>query len=76
MSRLSVVEPGQRVRIESFHGDLRIVQRLLELGLREGRIVTMLRSAPFGDPLCIGFEGMRLGLRRELAELVEVSSVG
>lgn len=46
--------------------------RLMELGLHEGAVVTVLRRAPLGDPLELKVGDFRLALRREDARLVQV----
>jgi Fe2+ transport system protein FeoA len=70
--RLSDCKPGQSGIIQKIHGQGPNIQRLLELGFIEGKRVSLIRFAPFGDPMNIEFEGMRLALRRSEAEHLEI----
>ncbi|ERL25182.1 ferrous iron transport protein A family protein [Mitsuokella sp. oral taxon 131 str. W9106] len=51
-------------------------QRLMSMGLIPGTKVTVLRSAPLGDPIAIGIRSYNLALRREDAERITVETVG
>ncbi|WP_298594025.1 ferrous iron transport protein A [uncultured Mitsuokella sp.] len=51
-------------------------QRLMSMGLIPGTKVTVLRSAPLGDPIAIGIRSYNLALRREDAERITVKTVG
>ena len=51
-------------------------QRLMSMGLLPGTKVTVLRSAPLGDPIAIGIRSYNLALRREDAERITVKTVG
>lgn len=46
--------------------------RLREMGLLVGTRVTLVRTAPLGDPLELKFRGYHLTLRKSEAEHVEV----
>ena len=48
------------------------LQRLLEMGLFEGSLVTLVRRAPMGDPLEIKLTDYHLSLRKADAALIEV----
>ncbi len=50
--------------------------RLLELGVLPGRIVTLVRTSPFGCPLEIEIEGARFAIRRETAMKITVDAGG
>lgn len=54
------------------HGERAYRRRLLELGLVPGTAVTLLRTAPLGDPLELEVRGACLSIRRAEAALVEV----
>jgi ferrous iron transport protein A len=71
--KLSDCQPGQSGVIQKIHGEGPVIQRLLELGLIEGKSITLVRKAPLGDPIKIEFEGMWLALRKAEAEHVEVT---
>jgi ferrous iron transport protein A len=62
---------GSRAKVRSITGDDEISVRLLEMGLTPGVAVTLLGSAPLGDPLELELRGYRLSLRKSEAERVE-----
>ena len=51
-------------------------QRLMSMGMIPGTKVTVLRSAPMGDPIAIGIRSYNLAIRREDAALISVEQVG
>lgn len=48
--------------------------RLREMGLLPGTRITLVRTAPLGDPIEIQVRGYRLSLRKSEAALVEIST--
>ena len=67
--------PGDAFKVQDI-GDSDLKQRLMTMGLIPGTKVTVLRSAPFGDPMAIGVRSYNLALRREDAEKITVERVG
>ncbi len=57
-------------------GDTDLKERLMTMGLIPGTKITVLRSAPLGDPIAIGIRSYNLALRRQDAEHIEVQQVG
>jgi ferrous iron transport protein A len=49
-----------------------IALRLMEMGLVPGASVSVIRSAPLGDPIHIKLRHYHLALRRSEAELIAV----
>lgn len=74
-SRLSTLLPGLEVRITAIHADSDLTFRMLEMGLRAGEIVKVLRYAPLGDPMHIRLKGYELSLRKRDAEKIEVEHI-
>lgn len=70
---LAALKPGQRARIVALEGRGPLVQRLYEMGLLEGEIVTFVKRAPLGDPLEIRLMGYSLSLRHEEASRIKVA---
>ena len=66
---------GMTLKVKNI-GDSELKQRLMTMGLIPGTKVTVLRSAPFGDPIAIGIRSYHLAMRRDDAEMVEVEQVG
>lgn len=74
------VEPGTVARIVRVCGRGPVRRRLLDMGLRSGVLVRIVRFAPLGDPIEIKVMDYHLSLRREEAanlqvEVVEAASV-
>ena len=67
--------PGDAFKVQDI-GDSDLKQRLMTMGLVPGTKITVLRSAPFGDPMAIGVRSYNLALRREDAAKIEVQKVG
>jgi ferrous iron transport protein A len=75
-STLDLIGTGDTVLIRSVSSKESIVfRKLLSMGLTEGRSVTVLRKAPFGDPIAISALGFTLSLRLSEARLIEVAPV-
>ena len=69
---LAVLRAGERGRVQAGTMDHPVSQRLLAMGLLPGTEVGVIQVAPFGDPVEIEFQGMRLSLRRADAAAVDV----
>ena len=62
---------GMVLKIVKIHeSDLK--QRMMTMGLIPGTKVTVLRSAPLGDPIELTVRGYELSLRKADAEMIEV----
>ena len=58
---------GQSIEIVGFEGDELYRERLHEMGLRKGLLLTILGQAPFNGPLLVRFQTSFLALRKEEA---------
>lgn len=76
METLASLRPGQIARVAAVDGDDSVALRLLEMGLTEGELVTLLGYAPLGDPIEFGVRGYRLSLRAVEAKRVRVEPEG
>lgn len=63
----SSLQIGQSVEIVNFEGDELYRERLHEIGLRKGLLLTILGRAPFRGPLLVRFQTSFLALRNEEA---------
>ena len=72
MSRLSDLAVGQRGRVSSVDGNDAVSTRLMEMGVTRGADITVIGSAPLGDPLELELRGYRLSVRRSEAERVQL----
>ena len=66
---------GDSAVILNVGGEGQLRKRLLDLGVTKGTRVTMVRIAPFGDPIEIQLRGYRLTLRKSEAAIVEIGPV-
>ena len=64
--------PGMVLRIDSVEAST-LKNRLMTMGLIPGTRVTVLPSAPMGDPMAINLRSYNLALRREDAAKILVS---
>lgn len=70
LKRLSELKPGESAVIQSIDEDTLLKKRLLELGIRKGKDVSMRRDAPLGDPIEISVMGYNISLRKSEAKHV------
>lgn len=49
--------------------------KLMEMGIIEGKVLTVLFRAPFGDPIAVDADGYILSLRLEEAALINVEPI-
>ncbi len=72
MTTLAELPLGGRAVVLQVTGGDEISLRILEMGLTPGVAVSMVGSAPLGDPLEIELRGYRLSLRKNEAARVEI----
>lgn len=73
---LSEVDPGRPATVLAVAEEIEgMLAYLGGLGLRPGARVLVVESAPFGGPLTLEAEGIRVALAREVARLVTVQLV-
>lgn len=70
---LNTAPHGRWVTVLSVLGTSIITLRLMEMGLVPGASVSVVRSAPLGDPIHIKLRHYHLALRRSEAELIAVT---
>jgi len=69
---LDQVNAGGQARVVSISGSGRISKRLMEMGVVPGIVITIVKSAPFGDPVQIRLLGYSMAVRRSEAQAVTV----
>ena len=70
--KLSELPVGASATVREFPKTGSAFIRLREMGLLAGTRVTLIRTAPLGDPLEIKLRGYNLTLRKHEAELILV----
>lgn len=68
---LAQLELGARARVTAVAGAGALALRLLEMGFVPGAVVTLVKRAPFGDPLELQVRGCHISLRRAEAARIE-----
>ncbi len=69
---LEDVKSGQTARVVRVGGGGPIRRRLLDMGIRAGEIIEMVKSAPLKDPLEISLNNGHMSIRRSEAALISV----
>lgn len=72
MMTLAELAVGKRARVKEIAGADHLASRLMEMGLIPGTDLTMMGTAPWGDPIEIEVRGYRLSLRKKEAERVTI----
>lgn len=73
MVLLSQLAVGQKGTIHDFVCESDDCERIEEMGITPGEQVEVIRYAPLGDPIEIKVRGYLLSLRKEEADLIEVT---
>ena len=72
---LAELKPGQDAYITAVGGaELSLKKHILDMGLTPGTEVTLVKTAPMGDPLQLTVRGYELTLRKADAARIEVSN--
>ena len=72
MLTLRDIENGKTVVIKRVYGRSNFRRRISEMGFVKGKKVTVLKNAPFRDPIEYEIMGYFISLRRSEAALIEV----
>lgn len=70
---LTDVPVGGDARVVSVTGNSSVTRRLMEMGVIPGVNVTVVKTAPFGDPIEVRVRGYSLAMRRNEASAIEVA---
>lgn len=69
---LTTLSPGETARVFAIRDNGRISRRLMEMGVIPGVTVTVVKAAPFGDPVEVRVRGYSLAMRRSETDAIEV----
>ncbi len=64
---------GARARVISVSGDGAVALRLMQMGVLPGVAVSVVKSAPLGDPIQVRIRDYDLALRRIEAQTITVA---
>jgi Fe2+ transport system protein FeoA len=70
---LTQLPVGSNAIVTAVSGTGRITNRLLEMGVTPGAAVSVVKMAPFGDPIEVLIRGYSLAMRRSEADAIEVT---
>ncbi len=71
---LTDLPKGKNAKVIAVNGAGRVTRRLMEMGVIPGVNVTMIKAAPFGDPIEIRVRGYSLAMRRNEADAIDVAA--
>tara|TARA_Y100000739_G_scaffold154210_1_gene133068 strand:- start:1950 stop:2174 length:225 start_codon:yes stop_codon:yes gene_type:complete len=74
MRSLATLNIGSTTKVVDISGEDSTSLRLLEMGLTPGVEVTVMSTAPLGDPVELELRGYRLSIRRNEAARVVVAN--
>ena len=74
MKTLADLNVTEQATVAEVDGQDEITLRLLEMGLTPGTQVTLIGTAPLGDPLEFEIRGYRLSLRKSEATRVTIDT--
>jgi ferrous iron transport protein A len=69
---LNQLPVGRQAKIVDVEGDDGVATRLMEMGLTEDEVITLIGFAPLGDPIEFQIRGYRLSLRIAEAQRITV----
>jgi ferrous iron transport protein A len=72
---LNKLKPGEEAIIRGFGENNSVEEYLMELGLMIGTPISLIKSAPLGDPIEIKVRGYFLSIRRSEAQFILVEKI-
>ncbi|MCD8013528.1 MAG: ferrous iron transport protein A [Lachnospiraceae bacterium] len=73
MKTLRDAAVGSTVKVEKLTGDGPVKRRIMDMGITKGVEIFVRKVAPLGDPVEVTVRGYELSLRKEDAEMIQVS---
>lgn len=73
MKTLRDVPVGQTSTVVKIHGDGALKRRIMDMGITKGTDIYVRKVAPLGDPVEVTVRGYELSLRKEDADILEMS---
>lgn len=74
MKSLKDVLPGEKVKVVKFNTNSVAKKRIMDMGITKGTDITVIKTAPLGDPVEINVRGYELTLRKFDAEMILVEN--
>ncbi|WP_194610349.1 FeoA family protein [Clostridium vitabionis] len=73
MRTLRDVPIGQAATVVKIHGSGALKRRIMDMGITKGTEIRVRKVAPLGDPVEVTVRGYELSLRKEDADILEMS---
>ena len=75
MKKLIDCEKGEKVKVSKLNADYDLKQRLISFGVMKDTVIQVLEQAPRKKTIEVKVGKMRIALRAEEAELIEVEAI-
>ena len=72
MKTINNLKIGESGIVKKLYGEGAVKRRIMDMGITKGATVTVIKVAPFGDPIELTVRGYELSIRKEEAEKIEV----
>ena len=64
---------GDTVKVAKLHGEGGVKRRIMDMGITKGIEIYVRKVAPLGDPIEVTVRGYELSIRKDEAEMIEVT---
>jgi ferrous iron transport protein A len=64
---------GESAVVKKVTGEGAVRRRLFDMGITPGAVITMIKTAPLGDPIEITVRGYQLSIRKKEAKSIVVA---
>lgn len=71
-----LLKPNERAVVVNVGCERSLKNRLIEMGLTDGAEISLVKRAPFGDPIEFSVRGYRLAIRKSEAKMITVLTRG
>ena len=73
MKTLRDVPVGGTAKVKKLHGEGAVRRRIMDMGITKGTEIYVRKVAPLGDPVEVTVRGYELSVRKEDADILEMS---
>lgn len=73
MKTLRDIPTGQKSTVLKIHGSGALKRRIMDMGITKGTEIYVRKKAPLGDPVEVTVRGFELSIRKEDADILEMS---
>lgn len=72
---LREAKPGCKVSVKKLSGQGPVKRRIMDMGITKGVEISVIKTAPLGDPVEVNVRGYELSVRKADAEFIEVEVI-